>query len=328
MTLRLLSFVVFLVLQIAFLPLAVVGVVIVAYKQMVVSKRLGVSQTMVEVLNARWTMHVFDMRRDVASARLAHSVPNTSTFGLWLVFVPLWVKYKMSGAYFGYPKVPDEGREGLSDFMIARTLYIDRIIRRALGDRAPGDMDQFVLLGAGYDTRAYGEFKRDGTAVFELDQAHNQELKVTGLGNAGIDAAHVTFVPVDFSRDDIFEKLQAAGYDPAKKTIFLWEGVTLYLAEEDVRKTLRDVREHAATGSVVVADFYAERFIRMGSGSLVKKTLEYTDETLGFGLPFETDHEQNLQRLASSEGLTVGETIFFGSSGKKGPFMVVAELGV
>ena len=323
MTLRLFSFVVFLVLQIAFLPLAVVGLVIVAYKQLAVSKRLGVSQTMVEVLNARWTMHVFDMREDVASARLADSIPNTSPFGLWLVLFPLWVKYKMSGAYFGYPKVPDEGRENLINFMVARTLYIDRIIRRVLGD-----MDQFVLLGAGYDTRAYGEFKRDGTAVFELDQTHNQELKVTSLGNAGIDAAHVTFVPVDFSRDDIFEKLQTAGYDTAKKTTFLWEGVTLYLAEEDVRKTLRDVREHAAPGSVVVADFYAERSIRMGSGSVVKKKLEYTDETLGFGLPFEADHEQTLQHFVNSEGLTVGETTFLGSSGKKGPFMVVAELRV
>ena len=320
---RLFTFVIFVVLQIAFLPLAVAGVVIVAYKQMVVSKRLGVSQTMVEVLNARWTMHVFDMRSDVASHRLAASVPNTSTFGLWLVLVPLWLKYKMSGAYFGYPRVPEEGREGPLDFMIARTLYIDRIIRRAVGD-----MDQFVVLGAGYDTRAYGELKREGLTIFELDQAASQELKVASLGKAGIDASYVTFVPVDFSRDDTFEKLRAAGYDPTKKTLFLWEGVTLYLAEEDVRRTLRDVREHAAPGSVVVADFYAERFIRVGSGSLAKKTLEYTDETLGFGLPFATDYEENLQRFVSSEGLTVGETVFLGSSGKKGPFMVVAELGV
>ena len=100
------------------------------------------------------------------------------------------------------------------------------------------------------------------------------------------------------------------------------------MAEEDVRRTLRDVGEHAAPGSVIVADFYAERFIRMGSGSLAKKTLEYTDETFGFGLPLATDYEQNLQRFVSNEGLTVGETFFMGSSGKKGPFMVVAELGV
>ncbi|HIF08185.1 MAG TPA: hypothetical protein EYQ64_14980, partial [Gemmatimonadetes bacterium] len=66
-----LSFVVFVALQIALIPLAVLGVAVVGYKQILVSKRLGVSQTGIEVLNGRWTMHVFGMREDVATARLA-----------------------------------------------------------------------------------------------------------------------------------------------------------------------------------------------------------------------------------------------------------------
>ena len=320
---RLLSWVVFVVLQIAFLPFAVLGAALVTYKQMVVSIRLGVSQTVVEVLNGRWTMHVFDMRRDEATVRLADSVPNTSTLGLWLVLIPLWVKYKLSGAYFGYPRIPNEGQEGLGDVMIARTLYIDRIIHRVVGD-----MDQFVVLGAGYDTRAYGELKREELGFFELDRAPTQELKVASLGKAGIDAAHVTFVPVDFSREDAFEKLRTASYDPTKKTLFLWEGVTFYLAEEDVRRTLRDIRKNSASGSVVVADFWAHRMIQMGSGALAGKTLELTDETLGFGLPFETDHEQTFQRFLESEGMKPGQAVFMGLAGKKGPFMVVAEFGV
>ena len=45
-------------------------------------------------------------------------------------------------------------------------------------------MEQFVLLGAGYDTRAYGEVKRDGLAFFELDQAKTQRLKVASLRQA------------------------------------------------------------------------------------------------------------------------------------------------
>ena len=237
---RLISLPVFLVLQVIFLPLAVVGFFVVAYKQMVVSKRLGVSQTMVEVINARWTMHVFDMREDMASARLADCVPNTSTFGLWLVLLPLWVKYKMSGAYFGYPRVPDEGREGYSDFMMARTLYIDRIIRRSVGD-----MDQFVLLGAGYDTRAYGWLKRPGLSCFEVDQPSVQRHKIESLKRAGIDVAHVRFVAVDFDQESACDKLRASGYAPAKKTLCLWEGVTLYLDESTVRQTLRDIRQLA-----------------------------------------------------------------------------------
>jgi len=53
----LLSLLLYIPLQVLFIPMAIVGVVLVAYKQMVVSKRLGVSQTAIEVINGRWTMH-------------------------------------------------------------------------------------------------------------------------------------------------------------------------------------------------------------------------------------------------------------------------------
>jgi O-methyltransferase involved in polyketide biosynthesis len=78
-----------------------------------------------------------------------------------------------------------------------------------------GDMEQFVLLGAGYDTRAYGQLKKRGLALFELDQATTQKLKVASLHRVGIDSAHVTFVQVDFSQESAFDKLRASGYDPS-----------------------------------------------------------------------------------------------------------------
>ena len=158
-------------------------------------------------------MHVFNLRQDLAAAQLAGALPNTSTFGLWLVLFPVWVKYRISGTYFGYPRVPEEGAEGMGDIFVARTLYFDRIIERVVGD-----MEQFVLLGAGYDTRAYGKLKKEGLAFFELDQPATQRLQVASLHKAGIDTTHVTFAPVDFSRESAFERLQANGYDPDKKT--------------------------------------------------------------------------------------------------------------
>lgn len=100
-----LSFVVFAVLQILFLPFAILGVVIVGYRQMVMSKRLGTSQTAIETLNGRGTMHVFGMRDDEVAARIASVLPNTSTFGLWLCLFPLRVKHKISGRYFGYRRI-------------------------------------------------------------------------------------------------------------------------------------------------------------------------------------------------------------------------------
>lgn len=318
---RLVAWAVFVVLQIALLPLAVPAAVLVTWRQLVVSRRLGASQTGIEVINGRWVMDWFGMRPDPATLRLARVLPNTSIRGLRLVLLPLWVKYRLSGVYCGYPRLPPpDGAEGMADLVVARTLCFDRILERVLPE-----VEQFVLLGAGYDTRAYGPLVPPGVACFELDQPGTQALKRSRLRAAGIEARGVTFVPVDFSRDDAFDRLAASGWDPGRKTAFLWEGVTLYLSEADVRKTLRGVRGRAAPGSVVVADFYAERFVRWGRAKVVGRMLDYTGEGFGFGLPLATDWEGTLRRFLDRAGLTLGESRFLGRAHAKGPFAVVAE---
>lgn len=139
--------------------------------------------------------------------------------------------------------------------------------------------------------------------------------------------AHVRFVAVDFDQESACDKLRASGYDPAKKTLFLWEGVTLYLDESTVRQTLRDIRQLAAKGSAVVADLYAERLIRM-AGAAGQKALAYTGEGFRFGLPFATDPELTLRSFVESEGMGLGTAFFLGRTHRKGPFMVVAEIQV
>ncbi|CAN0596521.1 unnamed protein product, partial [Laminaria digitata] len=78
------ALIVYLLLQIAFIPLAVIGIALTGYKQIAVSKRLGVSQTAIEIVNGRWTMHIFGIRHDPATAALISVLPNTSVIGLWL----------------------------------------------------------------------------------------------------------------------------------------------------------------------------------------------------------------------------------------------------
>ena len=78
---KLLSWLVYIPLQILILPISIVGVILVAYRQMLVSKRLAVSQTAIEVFNGRWTLHVFGMRSDPSAAKLGPLLPNTSTLG-------------------------------------------------------------------------------------------------------------------------------------------------------------------------------------------------------------------------------------------------------
>ena len=166
-------------------------------------------------------MHVLGLRSDAATANLAAKSPNTSIFGLWLAIFPLCVKYKIPGELFLYPRIPNSGAENLSNLVIARTLHFDRIIESAIDS-----IDQFVFLGAGYDTRTYREVNQRKVTFFELDQPDVQAHKLETLANSNRSSYHVYFVSVDFTRDRIFEKLTETGYDPAKKTLFLWEGVT------------------------------------------------------------------------------------------------------
>ena len=212
---RLVAWVVFVVLLVL-LPLFVLARLFVLYKQLVISRKLGVSQTATEGVNRRSTMDWFRIRSDPVSVRLASVLPNTSLLGLRLCLFPLWVKYKLSGTYFLYPRLPPKnGAETTADLSVARTLYCDRILERVLPQ-----VEQFVLLGAGYDARAYGALVPEDVACFELDRPGTQELKRSSLRDAGVQARGVALVPVDFGRDAAFEKLAATGYDPGKKTRF------------------------------------------------------------------------------------------------------------
>lgn len=130
----LLALLVYIPLQLAFLPWAILGVLLQTYRQLVMSKRLGVSQTGVEVLGGRWTMHHFGMRDDEASVKLGRALPNFSEFGMRMALFPLWTHARIAGRSLGYPRAVEPGSEDLRDLVTARTGYIDGFIRRDLGD--------------------------------------------------------------------------------------------------------------------------------------------------------------------------------------------------
>ncbi|MEM7331989.1 MAG: class I SAM-dependent methyltransferase, partial [Chloroflexota bacterium] len=314
------------ILQILFIPLAIIGAIWTGYKQIVVSKNLGVSQTAIEILNGRFTMHIFGLRNDPASAKLASTLPNTSTGGLWLALAPLYVYSRIAGHTRWYPVIAEAGKEGLGNLVMNRSVYIDAII-----DRAKENAGQFVMMGSGFDTRGYNELKHSGMQIFELDQATTQKLKRQYIKEAGIDDSHVDFVEVDFSQKDWLSTLESVGYRANKRTIFLWEGVTLYLGETSVRETLRQVKANAASGSIIIADFYAKSFV-MGEYSAALKPalplLDVTNEQFAFGLDMANDYKKTLNEFVTSEGFSLGKTHFFGHKTEKGTWMVVAELQV
>jgi methyltransferase (TIGR00027 family) len=118
----------------------------------------------------------------------------------------------------------DRFTPGVYEYMLARTVFFDNVFIDALNKNIP----QIVLLGAGYDTRAY-RFKKlnKDTKIIELDMATTQNRKKKCLKKAQIDfPKHVKLVPIDFNKESLKNVLEKAGYENNEKTLFIWEGVS------------------------------------------------------------------------------------------------------
>ncbi len=321
---KIFGFIVYVIVQILFIPFGIIGAIITYYKQMYVSKKLGVSSTAIEIINGRWTMDKFGLRKDPATVKLFKVLPNTSGLGLWLALFPLYVLKQIVGKPLLYPTIRKEGNETLANLVTSRTGYFDNLL-----DKSLKNSEQFVVMGAGFDTRCYGTLAKNDVSLFELDQKHTQDLKMDFLNKAEINTSRVHFINVDFATESWYEKLSNAGYDKDKKTTFLWEGVTLYLSEKDIRNTLKEIKENTAPGSVLIADFYAKQFVNGDMFPGKKKSLDQlkmTNEELGFGVTFEGTKSQELKSLIESEKMKLGEVYYLGYQTKKSTWMAVAEI--
>jgi methyltransferase (TIGR00027 family) len=140
-----------------------------------------------------------------------------------------------------------------ANMMLIRTKFIDEKLERAIREGAT----QFVILGAGFDTRAhrFAEQLRH-VRVFEVDSSPTQQRKRQRVDAAlGGAPPNLTYVTIDFNRDQLGDALRRAGYDANRKTFFTWEGVSMYVAEQGVRETLCTIATMSAPGSALVMDY-------------------------------------------------------------------------
>lgn len=125
---------------------------------------------------------------------------------------------------------------------------LDEAVRRGVS--------QYVILGSGFDSFAYR--RRDSAAplrVYEVDYPASLCRKQARLAELGVHIPpDVVFVPLDFERQPILEALQGQGYCREEPAFFSWLGVTWYLTEEAVVRTLEQVAG-AAAGSEIVFDY-------------------------------------------------------------------------
>jgi methyltransferase (TIGR00027 family) len=144
---------------------------------------------------------------------------------------------------------------------ICRTRYIDDGLRAALRD----GVVQVVILGAGFDSRAYRIAGIEYTRVFEVDHPATQAAKRQRLARILERLpAHVAFVAIDFNQQTLDSVLLAAGLQPTLRTFVIWEGVTNYLNADAVDTTLRFLARATPCGSRILFT-YIHRGILDGS---------------------------------------------------------------
>ncbi len=175
---------------------------------------------------------------------------------------------------------------GIYEYVAARTRLFDEVFGSAIDEAFP----QIVILGAGFDTRAWRFERRNrGSRIFEMDAPVTQRMKKKLLNKKGIPfPGEVTFVPIDFEEEDITGVLGKAGYRTGVKSLFLWEGVTMYLSEEAVGDTLDIIRKNAAPGSRVIFDYVLASVLRrenrLYGEAAIRKTVFKSGEKWIFGI--------------------------------------------
>ncbi|MFJ4767609.1 class I SAM-dependent methyltransferase [Streptomyces uncialis] len=183
------------------------------------------------------------------------------------------------------------------DFGVIRTRLFDDFLRDGT---ASGRAAQIVLAASGMDTRVYRLPWPPGTRLFEIDRPAVLAHKAERLREVAPRADHRT-VPADLVTDEWEPALLAAGYDPARPSLWVLEGLLHYLPPAEVHRLLDRVAAMTAPGSGIAADV-------AGAGALTCESMRPLWELFArWGSPFRFGDDHPVE-LFARHGFSVGAT--------------------
>ena len=143
---KLFQIILFISIQIIFIPFAIIGIAIALYKELRKSKKLGVSFSAIKALQYRWLMHYFNTRPDPLSVAFIKKFPCESHFGMWSTMGALIISQRLLGFTTRLGKLVEPGKETGDSTAGIRVLMFDKIMEKHVDE-----MEQIVLPGAGFD---------------------------------------------------------------------------------------------------------------------------------------------------------------------------------
>jgi len=145
-----------------------------------------------------------------------------------------------------------EAARVMADMIALRTAAIDTAVREAMEAGAT----QLVILGAGYDGRAWRMRELAGVKVFEVDHPATQGDKREHLSELPPAIGNVSFVAIDFERESLDVVLDRAGHDRSAPTCWIWEGVVMYLTRDAMHATLGGIAGRSVRGSTLIVNYH------------------------------------------------------------------------
>lgn len=153
---------------------------------------------------------------------------------------------------------------GLHNSLSARVRYFDDFVKKSIDE----GLEQLVILGAGYDTRAYRiDGIRGKVRVFEIDHSGTQRVKMKKIKDIFVSLPdHVEYISVDFETENFDQRLLEHGYKKSQKTVFIIEGLIYYLPQKAVDEMLSFIATNSSTGSAIIFDYVYESSIDRTNG--------------------------------------------------------------
>lgn len=262
---------------------------------------------------ARWFEHELGVRDDEPARRMLAAVPGVPPLGLKLVTEPTLIAHRLTGYVPLTFRYPYEGRIKPEHQASARISFFDTAVRLYLHEQT-----QFVILGAGFDTRIYRLSADARARSFEVDMPQTQATKCKVLAAAGVDARGVRFVPADFEKEDWFDKLTEAGFDLDVPALFLFEGVTMYLDPAAFEDSLRKIAR-SAPGSVVAFDYMTREVLESSNPywRYARAMTQVAGEPFKFGVDSAPPVRERIAEILAACGLSLAEHRTLGAESDK-----------
>ncbi len=174
---------------------------------------------------------------------------------------------------------------GFHEHLISRTRFIDDLIEGQEG------IEQYVILGAGYDSRPYRLKLPPTMMIFEVDQKEVQDLKKEKMPADTSNLNNVTFISIDFNTQTITERLLEAGFNPSKPSVFTLEGVSQYITKEAVDDTFKEIAELTKGQKTIFYMSYVDQLLKNNP-----------EQCFGTGYKNATKKANLIQNLAAKVG--------------------------